>query len=302
MITKEQRRERQKHIGSSDAPAIIGVDPWRNPADVYYSKISDSDDVTTDAMQTGNRMETPLLDMAVERYGNVIRNFAVIDREYPELAANLDGLLEGSPEGIEAKYVGPKSAEYWGAQETDEVPDHVAIQCQFQMRVANLQRVHVPAAIIRPYVGLSWEWFHIERDEELIDDLTTACLGFWRRHVETRTPPGNVSPSPEMLRKIRRVPGSVIDLTADAVASLRVRKDWAETKKNAEAGYERATAEILAMLGAHEAGRLPDGSILIYAEENAGKKLIDPDSTFVAHPELFHQTSRRVLRLRKGEK
>ena len=31
-ITEKQREQRRNYLGSSDAPAIAGVDPWRNPA------------------------------------------------------------------------------------------------------------------------------------------------------------------------------------------------------------------------------------------------------------------------------
>ena len=37
-ITEAQRERRKKHLGSTDLPAILGVDPWRNAYDVWLEK------------------------------------------------------------------------------------------------------------------------------------------------------------------------------------------------------------------------------------------------------------------------
>ena len=50
-ITEKQRLARMKKLGSSDAPAILGVSPWKTATDVYWEKEveqKDSHDGDTD--------------------------------------------------------------------------------------------------------------------------------------------------------------------------------------------------------------------------------------------------------------
>jgi putative phage-type endonuclease len=296
MITEAQRVDRRNHLGSSDAPAIIGVDPWRSAADVYWSKLTDSDDAPNAAMQIGNRMEPVLLDLAEERYGPLIRNVTVSQPDLPNLQANLDALCAGTSI-IEAKYVGPRGCDNWGQPETDEVPDHVAIQVQFQMACARLPKVHIPAAIVTPN-GLEFRFYHVKRDDDLIGDLVTACLAFWKRHIVPKIPPTNSTPSLETLKKIRRMPASVVELPPTASEIWKARQDASEEEKAAKKRYEAWTSELLVMLGDSEAGRLPDGRLLVYALENAGDKPIE--GAKVSHPELFRPTTRRILRIKRA--
>ena len=302
MITAEQRAARRLSLGSSDSPAIVGVDPWRTAGDIYWAKINELPELPSinEAIDAGNRLESVLLDLAEERYGALERDCSIISEENCILAANLDARLQRRDVGIEAKYVGPKAAEYWGEPETDQVPDHVAIQCQHQMHVAGLDRVHVVAGICDPFLGLRFRFYHVEYDADLIDAIVTACLGFWRNHVVPKIPPPNSPPSLETLKRIRREPSSVIDLGPEAVDRWNEREVAARAVKAAEQAHFDATARVMAMLLSAEAGRLPDGRLICYAEENAGDRLIDSKAAKAAYPDLFTPSTRRVLRLKKG--
>jgi putative phage-type endonuclease len=302
MITAEQREARRSHIGSSDAPAIVGVDPWKTIGDVYWNKISDLPDTQNEAMKLGNRMEPVILDFAQERYGILRRDVEVVSAYHEELAANLDARIVGTDEGIEAKYVGPRSVDKWGEPETDEIPEHVTIQCQHQMYVAGLSQVHVAAGMCDPHRGLHFEMFHVARDEDLIEDLVTAELRFWQSHVIPRLPPSSAPPSFEILKRIRREPETVVNLAESAVQAWLAREDAAAVKKMAETEYDQATKSVLELLGDCEAGRLPDGRLIVYAQENAGPRLINAKEAQADFPELFTTTYRRVLRLKKAPK
>ena len=303
MISPAQRDARRYHIGSSDAPAIVGVCPWRTPAEVYWSKIAETDDRPTPAMEIGNRMEGTLLDMAAERYGPLRRDVYQVAEISPILAANLDGLTFADNENIEAKYVGPRHADNWGQPETDEIPDNVAVQVQHQMSVFGLQRTHVAAAIVRPNDGLAFCFYHVDRDQDLIDDLVTAEIAFWKQHIEPRIPPKGGAPL-EILTRIRRQPASLVDLPGEIAVRWLQREKLTAEKKEKEIQLDECTAGILAALGTAEAGRLPDGRLLKYAEENAGARC-DVKSLRESHPSIYtefcHDTTRRVLRITKGK-
>lgn len=306
MITQEKRELRRHTIGSSDAPAIIGVDPWRNDADVQASKLYELADQPTPAMQTGNRMESVLLDWAEEKLGLTLqRDVSVVAEKLP-LAANLDGLCDDAV--VEAKYVGPTGADYWGDDGTDQVPDHVLVQVHHQMIVSRRELAYVPAAICR-YGGLSFEWFRVEFDPDIAGNLVEIETAWWERHIVQRMPCTGDPPHLETLKRIRRLPELILELGSPAggIASMlwQQRTEAVDTVRAAKDAEDAITARLLAMLGTHEAARLPDGRLLIYREENAGQR-VDVSRLRMEHPALFEElsspTTRRVLRLKKGSK
>ena len=132
-------------------------------------------------METGNRLEDPLIDWAIEKESlpGVFRNHTQI---HPNgiMAANFDALVMGPREGIEAKYVGPNSLAEWGQEGTDEVPTYVAAQCHHQMAVGNLAKVWVPAACAA--FRLEWRMYFVLRDQRIIDAMVKEEIRFWNEH------------------------------------------------------------------------------------------------------------------------
>ena len=65
-LTEVQRAARRHHLGSSDAAAILGLDPWRNAGDVYWSKVLDTADEESTAMRAGNLLEGAICQFAAQ--------------------------------------------------------------------------------------------------------------------------------------------------------------------------------------------------------------------------------------------
>lgn len=304
MITAEQRAARRRYVCSSDAAPILGIDPFRTQDDVYWSKVSDTDDVPTEAMRAGNRMEPALLTFAAEELGVELQpNVMLVSkgRDGGMCAANLDGLVIGRREAVEAKMVGPTMADAWGAPGTDEVPDHVNIQVQHQMHAAELDCVWVAAAVVR--FNVEWRIYKVPRCQAIIDAMVDREMDFWRAHVLPKIPPTDAPPAIDVLRYLKRDPGKIVTLTEAAIEAWEEREAKAEAKKLAEYEYESATARVLALLGDAELGELPDGRTLVYCEESAGDRC-DVKALRVKFPDAYQATcregTRRILRLKKG--
>jgi hypothetical protein len=107
MITAEQRAARKQFVCSSDAPAVCGVDPYRNAADVYYDKVGLADDFAGNAnTDRGNILEPVLIDWAERQLGFPLgRNVFVEDYDGRPLACNLDACNADRRVGVEAKTV-----------------------------------------------------------------------------------------------------------------------------------------------------------------------------------------------------
>jgi len=298
-ITPFQRAQRAKHLGASDSPAIMGLDPWRNAADVYWSKVqpADGDGESSEAMELGEQLEGPLVDWAGQQVGiQFTKNQLRVSQDQPILSASMDGLNAECRVGCEAKTAGIlwPTREAWGASGSDEVPDRVAIQVHHQMFVGELDRVVVPALI----GGRGRVLYEIKRDDDVIEMIVVAAIKFWQEHVQQRVPPPEVAPHLEVLKAIRRVPEKVVEL--DSV----VMKQWREADAAAKDATKRADIckrAVIAGLGDAEGGTSEAGSVSYLRQSRSH---FDAKKFQVDYPGLYEQYTRvgsfPVLRFKKG--
>jgi putative phage-type endonuclease len=304
-ITDLQRELRQRHIGSSDSPAIIGVDPYRNAYDVWLEKTGKLIDVETapnEAAEIGNMIEDSLLDWGAAEVGvKIIKNQRRVMDGAP-LAANHDALVRARPWGFESKTTGilnPHVArEEWGAAGTDEVPERVIVQCHHQMIVSGLELVYVPALI----GGRGRVLFEIRRNDELANAILDRLLHFWKL-VEAGTPPPDITPHMETLKRARREPSKVTDVPEELV------RRWLDARTIASAAAdqeEAAKAALIAALGDAEGGEAGAAGGVTYLEHS--RRSIDALMIRERYPDAAIECERvstfRVLRHKKpkGEK
>src|SRR6185503_5563664 len=108
-ITKEQKEMRRKYIGSSDCAAILGLDPFRTQADIYYEKTGqlDKKEIVTDVTEVGNWCELAVLKWFAEKKNLTIDTQGFRVHENGIMAANLDALVVDDPtQAVEAKTTG----------------------------------------------------------------------------------------------------------------------------------------------------------------------------------------------------
>jgi len=270
MITEQQRQERKKFIGSSDMAAILGIDPWRSAADVFIEKTQDLADVENESMSLGNRLESAVLDYAEDELGPLKRNvFIPYLSNGSHLAANLDGVVASSLAPVEAKTSGIQRgfvpAEAWGDGE-DEVPEHVIIQCHVQLICTGNIVCYVPALL----GGRGFVMYYVPRNEELVEIIHEKAAEFWDKFIATGTPPPDVSPSLEVVKRIRRQPKKIIDIPATLIQAWR---DAKEAEKAATETTRAATAQLLAALGDAEQGNSSLGAIT-YMEQKRKAYLV----------------------------
>jgi len=302
-ITEHQRRARRGKLGSSDAPAIVGVSPWRSPSDVYWSKKTTEEAAPSKAMMSGNRLEAPLLDFASEQLGiSLVRNQYRVSKGADNglLAAHLDGILKGKREAVECKYVGQRSSAEWGQAGTDEVPDHVIIQCQHQIYTAELDRVWVAAAVAG--FQLDWRLYCVGRHDGLIEVLVRQELLFWRQYVERGVPPDAQPPALEILTALKRLPDTIVDLAEAEFHDVAMLEQAKEEQRSLESTVSKAKRSVLTSLGQAEAGRLPDGTLITFLKQNSPPRC-DLARLQADHPTIYQeyvtQGTHRVLRIKR---
>lgn len=288
-ITEFQKNNRRKYLGSSDAASIIGVNPYRNAADIYWDKIrppsENPSEPNNDAIIVGNFCENAVLEWFAKDTGNkIIKNQSRV-HENGIMAASMDALVVDKPEIVEAKTAGiihPFDREQWGEIGTDQVPERIIVQTQHQMAVAGpeYRTVWVPVLL----GGIGFRLYRVDRNDELIEALGEAEVNFWNEYVLKKTPPPDQLPCLETLKKIHRQPFKTVTIDDEVFLKWQVAK--AEEKRVGVA-KEEAEKALLAALGDAEEGLSSMGRVT-YLEQ-------------IRKAHMVKESKYRALRFKKGE-
>lgn len=223
MDRKQWLRVRKNGIGSSDAAAAVGLNPYQSQLELWLIKTGRDDalpkiDPNDDnhPVYWGTVLEPFVAEHYTRRTGHRVRRInAVLQHPDPDKAwmlANIDREVIGSPDVqiLECKTAGEFGARLW----KEGVPEYIQIQVQHQLAVTGKQAADVCVLIC----GQEIRVHRIERDEELIAHLIELERRFWH-YVETDTPPpadGSDSAALALQCLNPRDAGTTVDLTEDA--------------------------------------------------------------------------------------
>lgn len=247
--TKELSRDawlnvRKGGIGSSDAAASVGLNPYQSQLELWLVKTGrdaglpkvDPGDETS-PMYWGSLLEPIVAAHYTKHSGNRVRRVNAVlqhpDQDKAWMLANLDYTVVGvgAVQILECKTAGEFGSRLW----RDGVPEYVVLQVQHQLAVTN----KLAADVCVLMCGQEIRIHRIERDDALIARLIELERQFWH-YVETDTPPpadGSDSASKALQCLYPYDRGSTLDLTDDRVMSaafadlITVRDDIANRGK-----------------------------------------------------------------------
>ena len=180
----EWLEERQKSIGGSDAPSIIGLNPWSSPYTVWADKLGKSPPKEdNEAMRLGRDLEDYVAKRFTEETGKKVRreNFLLTNPQYPFAHANVDRMVVGEDAGLECKTTSVLNLKNF---KNGAFPDTYYVQCVHYLMVTGCQKWYLAVLVL----GKEFKVFEIERDEDEIKALAESEEAFWK-YVETETPP-----------------------------------------------------------------------------------------------------------------
>ena len=175
----EWLRYRKLGIGGSDAGAICGLNPYRTAIHVYYDKTSDKiEEIDNEAMRQGREFEEYVAKRFMEATGKKVRrsHYMYQHPEYPWMLADVDRLIVGENAALECKTASPYMADQW---KDDKIPMSYQIQCYHYMAVLELEVMYLAVLIL----GKGFQYYRLERDEEIIADLIRIEKDFWENNV-----------------------------------------------------------------------------------------------------------------------
>jgi putative phage-type endonuclease len=182
---------RKNGIGSSDAAAAVGLNPYKSQLELWMEKTGrdanlpkpDPDDDSS-PMFWGTLLEAFVATHYTKKTGKKIRRInAVLQHpEYSWMLANLDREVMGSSEVqiLECKTAGMNGAKLW----KEGVPEYVQLQVMHQLAVTGKAAADVAVLVC----GNEFRTYRIERDEAMIARLIELEAQFWQ-YVETDTAP-----------------------------------------------------------------------------------------------------------------
>lgn len=264
-LTAEQIRQRRALLTASDIPAILGVNPFRTPLDVYLEKTGAAEPrEDTWRSRRGHAVEPIILDAIAEKRGmHVARvNVTFEHATIPWLGATPDALVRAVQAQTitavaEAKEVGARVAHHWNDPETGEerVPDYVLIQGQVQITVMRTKHPHVDRAIYGAWLPFEDEprVVDVAHDAELEAAIIEGCDRFRRDHLLPRKPPPGDTPEEQIARAKAMYPRPARPdlLPSDVATELLATqyKDAVDAKNAAEAEIEAIKARFVERIG-----------------------------------------------------
>ena len=205
--TKQLPREdwlavRKLGIGSSDAAAAVGLNPYKSQLELWMEKTGrdtslpklDPQDEESPAYW-GNILEPIVAAHYTKRSGHRVRRInAVLQHPAPQLnwmLANIDREVIGASEVqiLECKTAGINGARLW----KEGVPEYVQLQVMHQLAVTGKQAADVAVLL----GGQHLEIHRITRDEALIARLIDLERLFWDYVVSDTPPPADGTASAE---------------------------------------------------------------------------------------------------------
>ena len=190
-LSPAQVAQRRTGISASEVAAIVGLDPYRSPIDVWLDKTGRAQPFAgNDRTKWGNLLEPQIRADYAERRGLRVEVPGTLDHPTVEWAkATPDGIcyVRGNAvpvRGLEIKTHSFRAAHWYGEPGTDAVPPHELIQCEWNMFVSGLEVWDLVAFID----GQPADYL-IGRDDDLIAMLREQAERFLVDNVKADKPP-----------------------------------------------------------------------------------------------------------------
>lgn len=296
-LTAQQLEERKNGIGGSDAAAALGLSPWKTPLELYYEKtgeIEPPDLGGIDAVRFGSLLE-PVIRQEYARRNGVEVVFGQPMRrsdKYRWMTCNLDGFVHSTGRVFEAKT--SRSADGWGEQNTDEVPQAYLIQCMHAMVVVGAKAADLAVLI----AGSEYRQYHIPFNEQLADLVLEGEEHFWW-HVESLEPP-EATTLKEINLRWRNSVERTVELPPNVAAACARLAEIRESVKELEHEAELAEALVKMEMRDADVGTV-DGVPAVTWKQAKPSRVFDAKAFREAMPDLAakyeieKQGSRRFL-------
>lgn len=313
-LTAEQQEIRRKRIGASEVAAILGLDPWKAPVDIWLEKTGRAErDAMSEAAEWGLRKEPIVLDKYRELHGvELVQPGTLIHPEVDLLAATPDSIVVPSLQlhldagsecwerDVQVKCPRERQRAFWGEPGSDDIPEHYWLQVQAEMAVTGLDTADVVAL----FGGDTYVEYCVARDEATISDMLEAVQRWWRDHVVADVSPEVTGRNAEriLLRRHPKSNGEIIDAPATLLPWIEKVRQAKRYEAQAKALLEEARPRVIEAIGDNK-GLCGEWGRITYSTVNRKPKVdwegvaraLSPPADLIAQHTSEPEPSRRFL-------
>lgn len=263
---RKPRHDRQKFLGGSEIPAVLGISPWQTPVELWKQKTGREkprivDPVHEGILRRGKRLEPIVRAMAIDKLRErglevefIAKNRRYCDHRLPWLTSEIDFeiRLSGVAEidGAEVRFnrewvtADCKTAagfarRHWGQEDTDAMPIYYAAQFMQGIDLVGVDRCLCAALIGLDDVALYW----ITRDDVTIAAMRERAEAFWVGNVL-----GDIAPEPVKYSDISELyptsNGRTLEATDEIADAARLHRSLGLQVKALEAQRASLALEI----------------------------------------------------------
>lgn len=306
----EWLRWRRGGIGGSDIAALLGMSRFASPMSVYLDKLGMlADDEGSEQMRWGRLLEQPIAAEYAARTERVIIGEQVIvtNPDRPWERATIDVLagerattnLDQATVDVEIK----NSADFsW-----DAIPDEYAVQCQWQMGIAELDR----GDLVVLHGGRRLVIYPVEFSPAVFASLRSVAERFWHDRVLAENPPpvDGADATTDALKDAYRTlaDGSTVELGDETFVRLAV--EWLQRKSDvadAATSLARIENELRVLLAEHTLGTANGVELVTWKPQNTAARFdregLQRDRPLIAAKYTGEPGTARVLRATKALK
>lgn len=176
--TLKWKNWRKGVIGASDAPTIMGENPWNDIESLFKEKVGLKPEFKGNAnTREGQRLEPVARKLLSSTYELKLKPTIIQDSTHSFLIASLDGIDEENKYIFEIKC---GRYAYWQTREIQGVPLFYKAQLQHMLMITNFEYLYYCA--YRP--GANAIQFRIYRDDKYIKKMRKTELEFADRLVD----------------------------------------------------------------------------------------------------------------------
>jgi putative phage-type endonuclease len=279
---KEWLEEREKGIGGSEAPAVLGLSKWKSPYQVWKDKQGLSGErEPSSAMEWGLLLEPIIRQKYSDVTGRIVKLPGHLkDDKYPFMLGTLDGITDDN-RVLEIKTA--RDAREWGEVGTDEIPQAYLIQVQHYLHITKLSVADI--AVL--FGGSEFRIYEVPADRELQDMMIEREAEFWEM-VQKGIPPEPVSYA-DAVQRYRTSKAIQVTASPTAIAAFETLRAIKEQYKVIE--HSEETAKFLITKEMAEADTLlsPEGDVIVTWKQAKGSDRFDSKAFQKDHPELYKQ-------------
>lgn len=245
---------RQTGIGGSDVSAIIGLNPYKTPVQVFLEKVSpvaEHDD--NEAMFWGRKLEPLLLSVFEERTGLSVTKPQCLyrSRQYPFMLASLDAEgvdADGRPFVVECKTASAHMKHLW---EDGGIPVYYVVQLLHYLIVTGYAYGYFAVLI----GGNDFRIQRVERDAELEQMLCERERDFWEQAVMAGNMPAvDAADEKTLLQMFPEATDDAVELAPENVLHLERREELRQDIKRLETELSGIDALLKSRLQDHAIG------------------------------------------------